>query len=266
MTGGRGIAITLNIGIAFDVNVLSQARYASQLKRLDVLLFPELVDGGYAALAQGAAPHRPGDTFVYTCRSASRYFSLCCVAGSTYYESPSSVRTNTSLVFSHGRLIHRYDKVHLFKPTGDRRYFQPGRSSGVFAVGQGAARVKAGVVICYDLRFPELIRGMAVKGMNILLVPARWPRSRDDAWFTLLKARAIENQVFVVGCNALGEEGGYSYAFDPLGKLVFSNRKNHGHRVHTFRADLKRLHVARGLHNNLEDAVLLKRSGSFRML
>jgi len=254
--------MTLNIGLGFDAMVLLQARYTRVFSGLDLLLFPELVDGGYAALARDAAPHHAGDTFVDHFKTASKRFSLCCVAGSMHFAADSLVSTNTSLAFYRGRLIHRYDKIHLFKPAADHRYFHRGKSIRVFTVGGGASRVKVGVVICYDLRFPELIRSLAVQGMRLLIVPARWPRSRDDAWLTLLKARAIENQVFVVGCNALGEEGGYSYAFDPLGALVFSNRKKQGRFLHTFAIDLKRLQTARSLHNNLKDAVLLRQPAS----
>jgi len=258
--------MTLNIGLGFDAIVLLQARYTRLFKGLDLLLFPELVDGGYAALARDAALHHAGDTFVDSFKTASKRFSLCCVAGSMYFAGDPSVYTNTSLAFCRGRLIHRYDKIHLFKPAGDNRYFQRGKSIRAFTVGRRTGQVKVGVVICYDLRFPELIRSLALQGMKLLIVPARWPRSRDDAWFTLLKARAIENQVFVVGCNAVGEEGGYSYAFDPLGALVFSNRKKRGRFLHTFAIDLQQLQTARNLHNNLKDAVLLRqRASSFAL-
>jgi predicted amidohydrolase len=173
-----------------------------------------------------------------------------------------SVCTNTSLAFYRGRLIHRYDKIHLFKPAAEHQYFHRGNSIRAFTVGHGALRLKAGVVICYDLRFPELIRNLALQEMKLLIVPARWPRSRDDAWYALLKARAIENQIFVVGCNAIGKEGGYSYAFDPLGMLVFSNRKKQNRLFNTFTVDIERVRTAKRLHNNLRDAVLLRKASS----
>jgi predicted amidohydrolase len=93
--------------------------------------------------------------------------------------------------------------------------------------------------------------------MKILFVPARWPRQRDEAWRSLLKARAIENQIFVVGCNANDGEGGYSYAFDPLGRMIFSNRGKRESRFLTFSLSLHRLTQARALHSNLREAVLL---------
>ncbi len=248
----------MTIGLAFDAQVLRQPRYAPVLTKLDLLLFPELVDGGYAALARDARPHRMGDEFLDLFRRTSRDYALCCVAGSTYFDDGARARTNTSLVFTHGRLIHRYDKIHLFKPTSDERYFGRGKVARVFTLRIGSRTMGVGIVICYDLRFPEVVRTLAMQGMNLLLVPARWPRVRDDPWATLLKARAIENQIFVVGCNALGEEGGYSYAFDPLGESVFSNRRKRRSPLYTFAIDLERIHSAKRFHNNLNDAVFLK--------
>jgi omega-amidase len=247
----------LRIGLCVDVGVLARAGVVPALESLDVLVFPELVDGGYAARARGRTPHHLDDPFIQMFRDVSRAASLYCIAGSVCLRADSSSSTNTSLVFSGGRLVHRYDKMHLFTPMYDHKYFSPGKQVGTFTISTRQGRVRAGVVICYDLRFPELVRAMALEGMKIVFVPARWPRVRDDAWFTLLKARAMENQIFVVGCNARGNEGGYSYAFDPLGRMIFSNRHRPHQTLATFSLDLGKLKEARALHNNLRDAVLL---------
>jgi predicted amidohydrolase len=249
---------SLRVGLCFDAGALTRKGFSKFFRSHDVVLFPELVDGGYAALYEGAAPLRLYDPFVERFRKASKTFSLTCIAGSIHLLSKNSHSTDSTLVFTRGRLVHRYDKVHLFKPTLDHRYFSRGTSVQTFTLPCGALRLKAGVVICYDLRFPELIRKLAVQGMQVLFVPARWPRIRDDAWQTLLKARAIENQIFVIGCNALGREGGYSYAFDPLGSMIFSNRKSPKASVGMCRLNLRRLEEARRLHQNIKDAILLR--------
>ena len=250
----------MNVGLAFDRSVLSQPRFAASVRSLDVLLFPELMDGGYAALKLGEGRHTTRDAFFDDFRNLTRNLSLYCVAGSACLEDTASSCTNTSLVFAHGRVVHRYDKMHLFAPTGDTDYFTPGKTIRTFTIVGGRHKLRAGIIICYDLRFPELVRRLAIQGMQLLLVPARWPRARDDAWFTLLKSRAIENQIFVVGCNALGEEGGYSYVFDPRGKLLYSNRRAYNKVLQRCTIDLRQLEVARVLHNNLRDAVLLRSS------
>jgi omega-amidase len=251
----------MRIGMCFDAEELRRARRRSAFSRLDVLLFPELLDGGYAALNHGMPPHSFRDRFITFLRASSRDLPCALVAGSCFLKEGTTSPTNTSLAFRRGKLVHRYDKIHLFRPSGDGKFFQRGRlSPRPFHHTTGSGRIRIGVVICYDLRFPELVRALAGRGLDLLLVPARWPSARDDAWQSLLKARAIENQVFVVGCNAPDGEGGYSYAFDPLGRLVYSTRAVQRKPLHTFEFDRTQLATARILHNNLKDAVFLKTS------
>lgn len=250
---------TVRIGVASTADVLSQSRYVGTLSSLDILLFPELLDGGYAAIKKGGKPHSINDAFLSMLRNASQRFSCTIAAGSTFLNHETALPTNTSLVFRNGRLIHRYDKIHRFPPTGDLKYFGPGKlKTKTFNIATRRRQIRSGVVICYDLRFPELIRALALHGLQLLLVPARWPLARDDAWQSLLKARAIENQIFVVGCNSIDVEGGYSYAFDPLGQMIFSNRRKPKKKLHSFEVDLSRLTKARTLHRNLRDAVFLR--------
>jgi predicted amidohydrolase len=255
----------LQIGLCFDVKTVTHPKFAASLRAIDVLVFPELVDGGYAALSKGATPHRPDDPLFGTFREVSKRFSLYCVAGTTYLLHSDSRKTNTSLVFHRGRLVHRYDKIHLFKPTNDHKYFSKGVLISTFLIGVSKRKIRAGIAVCYDLRFPELMRAMAKQGMELLFVPARWPAAREEAWIALLKARAIENQIFAVGCNARGKEGGNSYAFDPLGDMIFSSKGKTRSNLHTFRIDPHGLSVAKKLHHNLKDAVLLKKAALLRL-
>jgi predicted amidohydrolase len=249
----------VRVGFGFQADVLRRPHYTRLLSSLDILLLPELADGGYAALQRGAPPHTLTDPLISTIRTASHTLPCSIVAGSLFLNDGDIAPTNSTLVFARGKLLHRYDKIHLFKPTNDPRYFQPGKlDPTTFTLRIGSRSIRGGVVICYDLRFPELVRAMALKGMDVLFVPARWPRVRDNAWQTLLRARAIENQIFVLGCNATGKEGGYSYAFDPLGNLIASNRRRMGSALLTFSLDLGALRTSRKMHDNLKDAVFLK--------
>lgn len=246
----------VSIGLGFDVSLLSAP---GRLARgLDVCVFPELLDGGYAAIAAGRGRHREGDAFLTQAQSLSARGSMAVVAGSVLLEGRGGRATNSTLVFWRGKRIHRYDKIHLFRPAGDHRFFEGGDGFGVFSFRAGGVTVRAGVIICYDLRFPELIRALARRGIEILFVPARWPRSRDAAWRTLLRARAIENQIIVIGCNARGREGGYSYAFDPFGGEVFSGRKAGGGQMHRFTVDLELIRRAHRHHRNIAEARLLR--------
>jgi predicted amidohydrolase len=203
-------------------------------------------------------PHSLDDGFVAILRNASKEFSNTIIAGSIFLKAGTSRPTNTSLVFSRGKRIHRYDKIHLFKPTGDPKFFIRGSRAGTFILQAQEKSLSAGVVICYDLRFPELMRMMALEEMNILFVPARWPAVRDEAWQTLLKARAMENQAFVIGCNSPDEEGGASYAFDPMGRMIFTNGNQRENLLHAFDIHLGELDEARKLHRNVPEAVFLR--------
>jgi omega-amidase len=243
----------LRVVMAYDASTLQSA-----LPHADVVVLPELMSGGYAALKRGEGIHALGDDFLENIRVMSKRNRCTYVAGSVPIVGRNKALTNTSLVFRHGIRVHRYDKIHLFRPGGELKYFKAGGGNHVFSLTKGSSRIRAGLIICYDLRFPELARMLAAGGMQILFVPARWPEVRDETWLTLLKARAIENQVFVVGCNARGREGGFSYVFDPLGRLIMSSREDPLAPFHNVVLDLALLREAHSFHRNLRDAVLLR--------
>jgi len=240
-----------------DPELLAGAGLHPQLRGLDLLVFPELVDGGYAALARGEGLHTPNDRFVGRFRALTAELNLSCVAGSVRLRSERGGATNTSLVFQKGRLIHRYDKIHLFRGCHDHRYFRPGETIRTCVLHCAGGRVRTGIIICYDLRFPELVRAMALRGLHLLVVPARWPAVRDMAWQTLLRARALENQMFVVGHNARGEEGGHSYVFDPFGEMLYTSLQDPDAPLGVVTLDLDRIAQAHLLHRNVREARVL---------
>lgn len=128
---------------------------------------------------------------------------------------------NTVFLVDCGRLVGSYRKVHLFSPLGEDLAFSGGDSRLVADTSVG----KVGVIICYDLRFPELSRRLALEGAEILCVPAQWPKPRQEHWRTLARARAIENQLFVVAANPCGTIGnldffGMSMIIDPKGEVL----------------------------------------------
>jgi len=147
------------------------------------------------------------------------------VAGSIMEEEDGRIY-NTSFVIDNNGIAGKYRKAHLFEPMGELRVFSPGNKSHVIET----PLAKLGVIICYDLRFPELTRPLPFHGTEILCIPAQWPSERIDHWTTLLKARAIENQLFVVGCNRWGKVGphdfpGHSLIIDPPGNVLAAARK-----------------------------------------
>lgn len=128
---------------------------------------------------------------------------------------------NTAYVLDHGKLVGKYRKIHLFSLMNEDSAFTGGNSWLVADTSLG----KIGVIICYDLRFPELTRRLAVEGAEIIVVPGEWPKPRDEHWRLLLLGRAVENQLFVIGANACGLMGkldffGGSMIIGPKGEIL----------------------------------------------
>jgi predicted amidohydrolase len=115
---------------------------------------------------------------------------------------------------------HRYAKIHPFTYAGEQEHYAPGCVRVVVDV-EG---VRVGLFVCYDLRFADEFWALA-HDVDAYLVPANWPESRREHWRTLLVARAIENQAYVVGVNRVGEGDRLAYVgdsriVDPLGRVV----------------------------------------------
>jgi predicted amidohydrolase len=197
-------------------DLAGQARGAS----VDLLLLPELWLHGYdleqaevwaASLGEGG----------FACMSTlAREFGLH-LAG-TLLEYHAEGVSNTAVLYApDGTLMGFYRKVHLFRLMQEHRYLVPGDHAVLFPTPWGAV----GTPICYDLRFPELFRAMSLAGAVLFLVPAQWPITRLEAWLTLARARAIENELFVAACNRVGVEGdvvfpGRSCVVGPLGEML----------------------------------------------
>lgn len=145
------------------------------------------------------------------------------VAGG-YAEQPEGGRPrNACSVFDPGGCeVLRYHKVHPFSLAGEHELYEGGDSLATALVDG----VRVTPVICYDLRFPELFRA-AAPGTDLFLVPANWPDKRSHAWRTLLKARAMENQAYVLGVNRVGVAQGHDHRGDsalvgPMGDVLAS--------------------------------------------
>ena len=128
---------------------------------------------------------------------------------------------NTAYVVDRGELMGTYRKLHLFSTMGEDRHLHAGNHSLVVGTSVG----NIGVAICYDLRFPELFRKLALEGAEIVCIPAEWPKPREEHWQTLLRARAIENQLFIVAANCCRVQGkldfcGLSRIISPLGNIL----------------------------------------------
>jgi predicted amidohydrolase len=144
-----------------------------------------------------------------------------------------------------GGELYRYDKRHLFRMSGEHRVYGAGRRLLTITIGPWRIRP----FICYDLRFPVWTRNVA-QAYDVALFVANWPAARAAHWTALLKARAIENQAYIVGVNRVGRDGnGHVYAgdslvLDPLGDVVL--QAGDREMVPTADLDYKRLQDYRG--------------------
>jgi omega-amidase len=151
------------------------------------------------------------------------------VAGSLPMLTKGGICNTMVFIDTNGQIKGRYEKLHLFKLTREDQYYTPGSRMGVADTSLG----RVGLMICYDLRFPELSRSLALEDVNMLIISAQWPTPRKNHWQALLIARAIENQLYVVGTNRTGQEDGvpfpgYSLVIDPSGNVLNTPEKKAG--------------------------------------
>ena len=188
----------------------------------DVLVLPETWNTGFFPRENlTGLCDRDGERVKAEIGTLAAKYRVNIVAGSV-----SNVRDgkvyNTAMVFDRsGSCIASYDKTHLFTPMGEDDYYTPGDHLCRFSLDG----VQCGIIICYDVRFPELTRSLAVEGLDMLFVVSQWPKVRTFHLCTLTAARAIENQMFVVCCNSCGTAGetvygGNSAVIDPLGETL----------------------------------------------
>ena len=220
----------------------------------DLAVLPEYVD--YLGPAKGAPKPEPIDgEFAEFFARAARDLGIWVHAGSFHEAGPDERRTyNTSLVFdSEGGLAATYRKIHLYDvEIAGRVSYQESRSvaPGEQAVVAGIAGVPTGLSICYDLRFPELYRQLAVAGAKVLVVPAAFMlHTGRDHWEVLLRARAIENQCYVAAAAQIGDHDpgrtcfGRSMIIDPWGTVLAQAPDTIG--IATADLDLERLEAIR---------------------
>ena len=190
--------------------------------RPDVILLPELWNTGFApGKIDPALADDDGARTKAFCAGLAKQLGINLVAGSVLTRK-SGMLYNTAYVFDRtGDCIAEYDKTHLFSPSGEGEAYTAGEQIVTFMLDG----VDCGIMICYDLRFAELARAMALSGAKVLFIPAEWPRQRTEQMRTLLRARAIENQQFAALCNGCGtafgtQFGGSSAIVDPFGNLL----------------------------------------------
>ncbi len=193
------------------------ARRGSQL-----VLFPELWSTAYALEEwENLASPMDAESGMFARVAALARQHKLAVGGSLLEKKDGRAYNTFALYGPDGALQAAYSKVHLFRLMDEDRWLAPGDRLVLVEAEWGMT----GLGICYDLRFPEMFRRYALGGARLVLLPSEWPSRRSAHWQVLLRARAIENQMFVAAVNRVGESkgerfGGQSAVIDPWGEAV----------------------------------------------
>ena len=206
-----------------DKNISHFEKLISKISKTDVILLPEMFNTSFCPKSTHLAETMQGET-VNWMKGISKNKN-CAISGTLMVRENGKVYNRLIWVLKNGT-IHTYDKHHLFSLLKEKRYIAQG--TGRLIVEVDGWRICP--LICYDLRFPVFSRNSV--DYDILIYLANWPIKRIDAWDTLLKARAIENQAYTIGVNRVGEDGnkapfnGHSKVFDAFGKELLSATEN----------------------------------------
>lgn len=186
----------------------------------DVIVLPELWSTAYAlerAMELGSAI----DAGMFKAMADAARENQIAIVGSLLETRNGKVYNTAAMIDASGNRLGVYSKLHLVPMLDEHLFLTGGDDARVF----DAAFGKFALGVCYDLRFPELWRHYALDDAKIAFIPAEWPLKRIAHWRTLLPARAIENQMFFVGCNRVGTSkgetfGGQSMIVNPWGEIL----------------------------------------------
>lgn len=204
----------------------------------DIIVFPELWNAGYVLPEAEQHASILGEGLFADLANLAAKHNIH-IVGSTFEQCPNGVANTASFISPRAGLQASYQKIHLFPLMDEHLWLQGGNQPIQLATQWG----EAALAICYDLRFPELFRRYAVNGAKITFLPSEWPHPRLAHFQMLVKARAIENQMFMVAVNRVGIDEdsqthfcGHSMIIDPWGDTVIELGENEG--VYTTEIDL----------------------------
>jgi predicted amidohydrolase len=197
----------------------------------ELVVFPELWDAGLAyEKSREFASSLSGGLFAQVA-ALSRQQDIH-VAGSMYEKRGVGVHNTIAVVSPRSGVMGAYRKIHLFPLMHEDKWLTPGEAPLAIDLPWG----RTGFAICYDLRFPELFRRYAAEGVQVVVVPAAWPHPRLEHYRTLMRARAIENQFYMIAVNSVAYDEdtqtknfGHSCVIDPWGEIVLEAGETEGH-------------------------------------
>ena len=215
------------MNVQWEEPTLNLGRVQDMLNALDgkktILVLPELWSTCFSQKYLQSSLHLESLACLESIERWCRQNGNWCVAGSLPWRESPGLFNRCWIINDVGEREAYYDKIHLFSKMREETVFSLGKKPAIFSI----KGVTCGVIICYDLRFPELYRCMALAGVELLFVVAQWPQKRIKAWDTLLRGCAVANQMYVVACNRSGESdclyGGQSSVISPWGDTIASS-------------------------------------------
>jgi omega-amidase len=230
-------------------------------QRTEIVVLPEMFSTGFSMKPELLAETMEGESVAWMKRIAAQKRII--LTGSLIIEADGQYYNRLVWMLPNGQYGY-YDKRHLFAYAHEHEHYAPGHKRLIASV----KGWKVNLQVCYDLRFPVWARQSTPRTeeeaenheveYDLLVYVANWPERRNHAWKTLLQARAIENQSFVVGVNRVGKDGndiyhsGDSMIVDPMGEVLYT--KAHEEDIHTITIEKKKLEEIRHKLPFLEDA------------
>ncbi len=191
-------------------------------KEVDLVVLPEMFNTGFSMNPKNIALDNGSEVLQWMIQKAKQ--QNFCIVGSIATKDNKKFYNRLYWVFADGS-YKTYDKRHLFRMADEDQFYNSGKSKTIIIYKDFSFCP----LICYDLRFPVWSRNTQQENYDCLIYIANWPAVRSDAWYSLLKARAIENLSYVVGVNRVGTDGnnieydGKSVVFDFTGKTIDSH-------------------------------------------
>lgn len=193
---------------------------------VDLVVLPETFSTGFTMQAEKLAEGEKGRALSWMKGMAKKY--NCHLSGSIIFRDEDGSIYNRLLWVSPRGLEDFYDKRHLFRPGGEKENFSQGTERRIFKLGDFRILPQ----ICYDLRFPVFSRNR--DDYDVMLYVANWPATRQPVWDTLTRARAMENQSYLLGVNRVGTDGtgipsnGASCVINPIGGEILQMDEKSG--------------------------------------
>jgi len=184
-------------------NLLLCEEYIKEATSKDVklIVFPEMTLTGFSINIDLISEDSKSSESILKFQNLAKIHNIAILFGVVIQDGDKALN-NSVFVDNQGDILGCYTKIHPFSFVGENKYFNAGNQLSIIKFND----FNIGLTICYDLRFPELYSALA-KNCDIIINIANWPEKRVEHWSILLKARAIENQIFVAGINRIGRDG-----------------------------------------------------------